>query len=42
MSNEEQPKGFLSSAMGGILVVIGTVLVVGGAFIFALVQSAAH
>jgi hypothetical protein len=42
MSNQEQTKGFLASAMGGIVIVIGTVLVVGGIFIFALVQSAAH
>lgn len=40
MSGQEQQKGFLSSAFGGIVVVIGTVVVVGGIFIFALMQSA--
>lgn len=40
MSGQEQQKSFVSSAMFGIVVVIGTVLVVGGIFVFALVQSA--
>ncbi|HEX2734605.1 MAG TPA: hypothetical protein VHM70_23535 [Polyangiaceae bacterium] len=40
MSSQEQPKGFFSSAFVGICVVIATVVVVGGVFIFLLMQQA--
>jgi hypothetical protein len=42
MSGDQTPKPLYASAAGGVIIVIGTVLVVGGIFILALASGAHH
>ncbi len=42
MSEQESTKGPFSSAFMGVVIVIGTVVVVGGIFVFALISGASH
>lgn len=42
MSGHGTEKGFLQSALGGILVIILTVVVCGGIFIGLLINGASH